>query len=190
LVCAGDRSRPGCADLGGRPHIHPDGDDAVGRGGQGYMMILSLIMRPPLMLLGLITAMLLTQPITGLVNASFMSAVSGVQADSMTGIVSFFAYVTIYVIIMTVLLHAVFSLIHYIPDNVPKWIGAWHVSSGPASPEQKEREGSHVFGGAVHTARQGIGTKQEKGASETSSTARPQSQADKDKENARHFPPV
>lgn len=137
-------------------HIHPDGDDAVGRGGQGYMMILSLIMRPALMLFGLVAAMLLTQPVTGLVNAGFMSAVSGVQADSTTGLVSFLAYVAIYVIMMTTVLHTVFSLIHWIPDNVPRWIGA-HVSGGPASPDQKEREASHVFAGGVSHAERGVG---------------------------------
>lgn len=137
-------------------HIHPDGDDAVGRGGQGYMMILSLIMRPSLMLFGLITAMLLTQPITGFVNAGFMSAVSGVQADSTTGLVSFFAYVTIYVVMMTTVLHTVFSLIHWIPDNVPRWIGA-NVSGGPASPDQKEKEASHVFAAGVSHAERGVG---------------------------------
>lgn len=137
-------------------HIHPDGHDAVGKGGEGYMMILSLIMRPALMLFGLITAMLLTQPITGFVNAGFMSAVSGVQADSVTGLVSFLAYVGIYVILMTTVLHTVFALIHWIPDNVPRWIGA-HVSGGPASPEQKEKDGAHVFGGAINTTRTGIG---------------------------------
>lgn len=136
-------------------HIHPDGDDAVGRGGQGYMMILSLVMRPALMLFGLVTAMLLTQPITGLVNASFMSAVSGVQADSTTGLVSFIAYVAIYVLIMTTVLHTVFSLIHWIPDNVPRWIGG-HVSGGPASPDQKEREAAHIFAGGVANTRGGV----------------------------------
>jgi conjugal transfer/type IV secretion protein DotA/TraY len=145
------------APLWAAAHIHPDGDDAVGRGGQGYGMILSLVMRPALMLFGLITAMLLTQPITGLVNASFMSAVSGVQADSTTGLVSFLAYVTIYTIIMTTVLHTVFSLIHYIPDNVPRWIGA-HVSGGPASPDQKEKEASHVFAAGVQRASHGVST--------------------------------
>lgn len=137
-------------------HVHPDGDDAVGKGGQGYMMILSLFMRPSLMLFGLVTAMLLTQPITGFVNAGFMSAVSGVQADSMTGIVKFLGYVTIYVIFMTTIIHTVFSLIHWIPDNVPRWIGA-NVSGGPASPDQKEREGAHVFGGAINEGGKGLG---------------------------------
>lgn len=119
------------------------------------MMILSLIMRPALMLFGLIAAMLLTQPVTGLVNAGFMSAISGVQADSMTGIFSFLGFVTVYVVMMTTVLHTVFSLIHWIPDNVPRWIGA-HVSGGPASPDQKEREGSQVFGAVVRDGREAM----------------------------------
>lgn len=137
-------------------HIHPDGDDAVGRGGQGYMMILSLIMRPALMLFGLVAAMLLTQPVTALVNGGFMSAVSGVQADSTTGVISFFGFTAVYVILMTTVLHTVFSLIHWIPDNVPRWIGA-HVSGGPASPDQKEREAHQVFAGGVSHAERGVG---------------------------------
>lgn len=168
-------------------HIHPDGDDTVGRGGQGYMMILSLVMRPALMLFGLVTAMLLTQPVTGLVNAGFMSAVSGVQADSTTGLVSFLAYVAIYVIMMTIVLHAVFSLIHWIPDNVPRWIGA-HVSGGPASPDQKEREASHVFAGGVGTAKSGASG----GHGKVKPKPTPQdggelSKKDKDRENAEHI---
>lgn len=120
-------------------------------------MILSLVMRPALMLFGLVTAMLLTQPITGLVNASFMSAISGVQADSTTGLTSFFAYVTIYTIMMTTILHTVFSLIHYIPDNVPRWIGV-HASGGPASPDQNQKEAGHVFAGGVQRISHGVGS--------------------------------
>ncbi len=171
-------------------HIHPDGDDAVGRGGQGYMMILSLIMRPALMLFGLITAMLLTQPVTGLVNAGFMSAVSGVQADSTTGLVSFFAYVAIYVIMMTTVLHTVFSLIHWIPDNVPRWIGA-HVSGGPASPDQKEKEAGHVFAAGVSHAERGVG--QGGGKPQSKSTPKAPDEltsAQKENEMREHFPRV
>lgn len=137
-------------------HIHPDGDDAVGRGGQGYMMILSLIMRPSLMLFGLVTAMLLSQPVAGLVNASFMTAVSGIETSSMTGIVKFIGYVGLYAAIMTIILHTVFSLIHWIPDNVPRWIGA-HVSGGPASPDQKEKEVGHVIAGGVSRTTASVG---------------------------------
>ncbi len=103
------------------------------------MMILSIMMRPALMLSGFVTAMLLTQPVTGLVNAKFMSSMTHIQADSTTGLVSFIAYLAIYVLMMTTVLHTVFSLIHWIPDNLPRRISG-HVGGDPASPDQKEKE--------------------------------------------------
>lgn len=134
-------------------HVHPDGDDAVGKAGHGYMMILSLVMRPALMLFGLIGGMLLTQPIVGLINLAYMTVVAGVQADSMTGIVSFFAYVTIYVIIMTTVVHLVFSLIHWIPDNILRWLGAH--AGGLASAEKAGDQGHDILVGGVREVKHG-----------------------------------
>ncbi|MTV40835.1 DotA/TraY family protein [Duganella radicis] len=139
--------------LFGIAHVHPDGDDAVGKAGQGYMMILSLCMRPALMLFGLIGAMLLTQPITGIVNVMFMTVVSGVQADALTGIVSFVAYVAIYVITMTTVVHIVFSLIHWIPDNILRWLGSHAAGLGGA--EGKGDQGHDVLVGGVREVRHG-----------------------------------
>ncbi|MDH0342170.1 DotA/TraY family protein [Chromobacterium haemolyticum] len=150
-------------------HVHPDGDDAVGKAGHGYMMILSLIMRPALMLFGLIGAMLLTQPVTGMVNVGFMTVVAGVQADSMTGIVSFLAYVAIYVILMTTVVHIVFSLIHWIPDNILRWIGAH--AGGIADAERSGDQGHDIMVGGVrevkHGATGGLGGKHRGGRSES-----------------------
>lgn len=139
--------------LFGIAHVHPDGDDAVGKAGQGYMMILSLVMRPALMLFGLIGAMLLTQPITGIVNMMFMTVVSGVQADALTGIVSFVAYVAIYVITMTTVVHIVFSLIHWIPDNILRWLGAH--AAGLNDAQRTGDQGHDVLVGGVREARHG-----------------------------------
>lgn len=137
-------------------HVHPDGDDAVGRAGQGYMMILSLVMRPALMLFGLLGGMLLTQPIVGYINAAFMSVVAGIQADSMTGIVSFIAYVAIYVVMMTTVVHIVFSLIHWVPDNILRWIGNGS-TGGIADAERTGDTGQDVFVGGVREAKHGSG---------------------------------
>lgn len=134
-------------------HVHPDGDDAVGKAGHGYLMILSLVMRPALMLFGLIGGMLLTQPVVGLINVSFMTVVAGVQADSLTGIVSFIAYVAIYAIIMTTVVHIVFSLIHWIPDNILRWLGAH--AGGINSAEGTGDKGHDVMVGGVREVRHG-----------------------------------
>lgn len=135
-------------------HIHPDGDDAVGRAGQGYMMILSLVMRPALMLFGLVGGMLLTQPIVGYINAAFMSVVSGIQADSMTGIVSFLAYIAIYVTAMTTVVHIVFSLVHWVPDNILRWIGQG-ATGGIQDAERTGDSGQDVFAAGVRETKHG-----------------------------------
>lgn len=142
-------------------HVHPDGDDAVGKAGHGYMMILSLVMRPSLMLFGLIGGMLLTQPVVGMINVAFMTVVAGVQADSLTGVVSFIAYVAIYVVVMTTVVHIVFSLIHWIPDNILRWLGTH--AGGISSAEQAGNQGHDVLVGGVrdvkHGATGGLGGK-------------------------------
>ncbi len=136
-------------------HIHPDGDDAVGKAGPGYMMILSLIMRPTLMLFGLVGGMLLTQPIVGIINVSFMTVVAGVQSDSLTGIVSFLTYVAIYTITMTTVVHIVFSLIHWIPDNILRWLGGH--ASGLADAQRVGDQGHDILVGGVREVKQGAG---------------------------------
>jgi len=134
-------------------HVHPDGDDAVGKAGHGYMMTLSLVMRPSLMLFGLIGGMLLTQPVVGLINIAFMTVVAGVQADSTTGIVSFFAYVAIYVTVMTTVVHIVFSLIHWIPDNILRWLGAH--AGGISSAEGAGDKGHDILVGGTREVKHG-----------------------------------
>ncbi|MFS2113392.1 DotA/TraY family protein [Herbaspirillum frisingense] len=136
-------------------HVHPDGDDAVGKAGPGWMMIMSLVMRPSLMLFGLIGSMLLTQPVTGMINGSFMSVVAGVQTDSTTGIVSFIAFITIYATLMTTVVHLVFSLIHFIPDNIMRWLG--QASGVLAGAERASEDTQHIFAGGVREARHGLG---------------------------------
>ncbi|MGX9960652.1 DotA/TraY family protein [Xanthomonas euvesicatoria] len=131
-------------------HIHPDGDDAVGRAGPGYMIILATVLRPILMLFGLILSIGVAQPVAHFVNAGFMLAVKGSMHDSANGLGAFAAYTVIYAIVMTTVIHAVFALIHWIPDNTMRWIGNAVGMSGVGDSEG--RESQHVFAGAAsHT---------------------------------------
>lgn len=138
------------APIWGAAHIHPDGDDAVGRAGPGYFIILSMIMRPLLMLFGLICSIAVANPIAHLVNGGYMMAVSGAMHDSANGLGALVAYSVIYVIIMTTVLHAVFSLINWIPDMVMRWMGSAVGMHGIADSE--DRESRSVFGMAAGRA--------------------------------------
>ena len=138
------------APIWGAAHIHPDGDDAVGRAGPGYFIILSMIMRPLLMLFGLICSIAVANPIAHLINGGYMMAVSGAMHDSANGLGALVAYSVIYVIMMTTLLHAVFSLINWVPDMVMRWMGSAVGMHGVADSE--DREARSVFGVAAGRA--------------------------------------
>ncbi|MEJ7746813.1 MAG: DotA/TraY family protein [Luteimonas sp.] len=138
------------APIWGAAHIHPDGDDAVGRAGPGYFILLSMIMRPLLMLFGLICSIAVANPIAHLVNGGYMMAVSGAMHDSANGLGALVAYSVIYVVIMTTVLHAVFSLINWVPDTVMRWMGSAVGMHGVADSE--DREARSVFGVAAGRA--------------------------------------
>ena len=133
------------APLWAAAHIHPDGDVRVGLAGPGYMLLLSLFMRPVLMVFGMVGAILLAHPAAGFINNTFMIAIGGsMSGDSISGLIGFLAYLLIYCIAMTTMLHGIFSLVHYIPDNAPRWIGHAIGISG-ASDIGDERQSSSVF---------------------------------------------
>lgn len=127
-------------------HIHPDGDEAVGRAGPGYMILLSMILRPALMLFGLLAAIAVAQPIAHLVNTTFILAVKGAMHDSANGIGAFIAYCAIYMIIMTTVLHSVFALINWVPDSVFRFMGNAVGMHGVA--DREEHEAAGIYAGA------------------------------------------
>lgn len=136
-------------------HVHPDGDDAVGKAGPGYMLILGNLLRPTLTVFGFFGSIWLAQPVTGYVNYSYMTAVAGAEHNSLSGIVAFLAYISIYVMIMTGVIHSVFTLVNWMPDNVLRWIGGALDARGLGDKEVDEA--SHDFKGGLVNIRHGMG---------------------------------
>jgi conjugal transfer/type IV secretion protein DotA/TraY len=143
------------APLFGVAHAHPEGHDAVGHAGPGYMLLLGVTLRPALTVLGFFGSIWLAQPITGFINLSYMTAVAGAEHNSFTGLIAFAAYVGIYALIMTTVIHSIFALTNYVPDNVLRWIGGRIGADGIA--DREPAEAAHRFEDGVKTARQGIG---------------------------------
>lgn len=107
-------------------HMAPDGDGVVGRGGQGYMLVLSLTLRPALMVLGLCCAIALLIPIGELLNSSFAHVFRmSVMQDNASwgGLINVIMGLLIYTTLMVTLVTKVFGLIHVVPDSVLRWIG-------------------------------------------------------------------
>jgi len=104
-------------------HMAPDADGVVGRGGQGYMLVLSLTLRPALMIMGLVAAISLMRPIGFLINSTFAGAFLMAQGPGSGGVTGAVAGCGIYAGVMITVINRVFGLIHVIPDRMLRWIG-------------------------------------------------------------------
>lgn len=104
-------------------HIHPDGDGVVGRGGAGYGMILSLIMRPGLMILGLVCSLIAITIFSKIVNDLFITAFYTMTNRNGISLLQFPMLLGTYAMALFLVIKKAFSLIHVIPDNVLRWLG-------------------------------------------------------------------
>lgn len=143
-------------------HVHPDGDEQVGRAGPGYMIILSLFMRPTLMVFGLVASIIIAQPIAEYVNLTYITQVQGAMGNSANFLGAMIAYTFIYGLIMAIVLHAVFSLINYVPDTCMRWIGNAIGAHGVGDSEAHEvqNRAMGIFSRVGHAGGGGHGKKE------------------------------
>lgn len=104
-------------------HLAPDGDGVVGRGGQGYMLILSLTLRPALMVIGFVAAVILMKPLGYLINSTFFGAFLANANPSWWSLAQIITGCVIYTVLMVSVITRIFALIHVIPDRLLRWIG-------------------------------------------------------------------
>jgi conjugal transfer/type IV secretion protein DotA/TraY len=105
-------------------HLNPDGHDWSGGAGPGYSLLLSLVLRPALMVMGLAASFVVLQPLGDWINATFFEAFFSAMGASMTGLVTAIVMAGMYVGLMVWLIHKVFALCHVIPDQLLRWIGS------------------------------------------------------------------
>ncbi len=140
-------------------HAMPEGNGFVGqRAMAGYMVALSLFLRPTLMIFGFFAAAVLIIVMGKVVALLFIPAMSGMLADNLSGIVTLFAMLAILVVLMVQIAHRAFGLIHEVPDKVLRYIGGGAENLGEASQEQQSRSvfvggAAKVVGGSDRAAR-------------------------------------
>lgn len=104
-------------------HLHPNGDDVTGRGGQGYMLVLGLLVRPTLMIFGLLSAIILSMVLGEFLNTVFFEVFKlSRNGDSLSFFTIMFAYV-IYTTMLVTFVKKMFDIIYIIPDQLLQWIG-------------------------------------------------------------------
>lgn len=106
-------------------HLHPNGDDLTGRGGDGYKLVLSLIFRPVLMVFGMIGAILISSIMGEFINKTFYSVFKN-STTGATGISTLIGWIMglfLYVSLMFTFVKQCFSIIHKLPDQLMRWMG-------------------------------------------------------------------
>ena len=90
---------------------------------QGWLFLPGLILRPPLMLFGLILGYFVFLAAIGLLNAIWLPQLRDAGASDGLGPIGFLAMLTLYVMLCYALMNGAFKLIDLLPSAVMEWIG-------------------------------------------------------------------
>ena len=134
-------------------HALPEGDGAAGQHGKrGYLLLLAIIIRPPLMVAGFFCAVILMNVLGRLIGAGFEMFIAGTSQSKIIGITGTFSMLVILGIVVIMMANKFFSLIHYLPEHVTNWIGQQFHSLG----EKEDQAGvKGVFMGSTNTVSSG-----------------------------------
>ena len=139
-------------------HLHPNGDDLTGRGGNGYMMVLGLLLRPALAIFGFIFAITMSSVMGEFINKVYFMVFSFSQGDGkgLGFFIGMIAGTAIYCAIMFSFIKKCFSMMHVIPDEMLKWIGGGSDNLGHYAGKMGEGSQGAVSAVAGFTAGRGL----------------------------------
>lgn len=140
-------------------HLTANGDDMVGSGGQGYRLVLSLMLRPVLMIFGLIAAFVIINVLGQLVTQVFFGVFAVAQSDSgaFIKLVGLIVAPIMYAFAMYQVIIRSFHLIHMIPDELLKWFGGGGTQLGNMAEQMggESARGWQQMGNAANLAATG-----------------------------------
>ena len=112
--------------------LYPEGHDLWGKAEQSFMLILNIFLRPSLMIFGMISGMLMTSVVIGMINFAFMTVAVSVS-NGQAGLVETIMFMVVYTSLFTTSIGKCFDLIHLIPDKILRWIGGGGEQFGDSS---------------------------------------------------------
>jgi conjugal transfer/type IV secretion protein DotA/TraY len=111
------------APLWAAAHSMPEGDGFAGQHArQGYMLFFNVLLRPPLLVVGFIFALLFNTMIAFFMQKTFVPFFFTTNSLHAHGVMTILAMATILITLSIMLISRSFSLITYIPDHLMKWI--------------------------------------------------------------------
>jgi len=123
----------------------PEGQGFVGQRAQaGYMVMISLVTRPILMIAGFFAGMVLMVAMGNLIKWMFIPAMSSTLGGSVIGIASFTAMLSILASVIIQVAHRSFALTYEIPDRILRYIGGSQEMLGES--QSQEASNRYVMG--------------------------------------------
>ncbi|MGU4699209.1 DotA/TraY family protein [Burkholderia cepacia] len=136
-------------------HMTPQGHDVMGSGSAGYRLVTSLLLRPVLMVFGLIAALTMTQVVGDVLNKLWAGVFLLSQTDSGLLIKIFGCLVAapiLYGAMMFTFTKKMFDVITHLPDELLNWIGGGGPQLGRFA-EDMGGDKSHTYVAAGVVAR-------------------------------------
>jgi len=106
-------------------HMTAQGDDMTGSGRKGYSLVLSLMLRPVLMIFGLIFSLTIITVFGQVINMIFFEVFMLSQQDSnlIIWVIGLLAAPLIYCGVVWTVIKKSLDIIHILPDNILNWFG-------------------------------------------------------------------
>ena len=130
----------------------------------GLVTLAGVVLRPPLMIFGLIVGYLVFTVVIELFNAIWLTQMQGSSGEIGPGIIQYAVFVALYVMIAYGLLNASLKLIEMLPDAVMNWIGGRASGVSEADRMIGVATGSTGRLGGVTPSRLGAGVRNRPGA--------------------------
>jgi conjugal transfer/type IV secretion protein DotA/TraY len=102
---------------------HPDGDTAMGRAASGFPMLVTVLLKPSLMVMGLFTGMGLLKVMGWFIDVTFWPTISAINSDGGFVIFQFVGKLVIYGLIMGIAIYKANTLTWELPSLVNAMMG-------------------------------------------------------------------
>lgn len=137
-------------------HLHPEGEGVASRfAASGYMIILELLLRPVLMVFGLIIAIIIADPLLNFVASQFFHALATTGEDSTKLLIAWLMKIILFTVVCWIAVNFTFKAINSVPNGVMRWIGGMSGSNSDMGESVGENTramvvaGSHKMTGAL-----------------------------------------
>ena len=143
------------APLWAAAHAMPNGEGFAGDHGKpGYYIFIHILLRPALMVTGLLLSIIVLKGVGFFIGEGFKVFADGMNDGYLQGAVTQITMMFVFGSLTALYAHRIFGLIFHLPDNVMRWVGG-HVHSMGESMDMDKFKGQ--FGNFVREKKNWLG---------------------------------